>query len=136
MNKQVNMRKSLIIAVMALVSGSAYASEDLYLLTGKKLHEAVSGKTIYVQTAIGAEIPIRYRPNGTMVGVSSTRLAALAGESVNTDRGRWWVSRAELCQQWSKWSSGRAYCYKLRVAGQSVQWTRNDGKSGTARLGS
>ncbi len=128
------MRKSLIIAVMALVSSSAYASEDSYLLTGNKLHHAVSGKTIYVQTPLGYEIPIRYRPNGTMTGVSSTQLAALAGESVNTDKGRWWVHRAELCQQWSKWSNGRAYCYKLRVAGNSVQWTRNDGTSGTARL--
>ncbi|WP_088343512.1 MULTISPECIES: hypothetical protein [Rhodomicrobium] len=119
---------------MALLSGSAVASENAVLLTGKSLHDAVSGKTIYIQTPI-AEIPIRYRPDGTMVGVSSAQLAALAGEAVKTDTGRWWVRRAELCQQWSKWSNGRAYCYKLRVTGKHVAWSRNDGDTGTARLG-
>ncbi len=129
------MRKSIIIAATALLAGAAHASEQQQLLTGKQLHRAVSGKTIYIQTPVGLEIPIRYQPNGTMVGVSSAQLAALAGEEVKTDKGRWWVTRAQLCQQWSKWSNGRAYCYKLRVSGQQVHWTRNDGDSGTARLG-
>jgi hypothetical protein len=128
------MRKSIIIAAALLLAGTANASEQSRLLTGKTLQKAVSGKTIYLQTPIGAEIPVRYRPNGTMVGRSSPRLASLGGEDVHTDRGRWWVRRAHLCQQWSNWSNGRAYCYQLRVNGRSVYWTRNDGKSGTARL--
>jgi hypothetical protein len=128
------MRKSLILSVALLICGSAHASDQHQLLTGKKLHQAVSGKTIYLQTPIGAEIPISYRSNGVMLGSSSTRLAALAGENVHKDKGRWWVRRAQLCQQWSNWSDGRAYCYKLRVSGESVHWTRNDGKTGTARL--
>jgi hypothetical protein len=129
------MRKTLLITALLLLAGSAYASDEPVLLTGKELRSAVSGKTIYIQTVIGAEIPIRYRPNGTMNGVSSTRLAALAGEEVNVDNGRWWVRRAELCQQWSKWSNGRAHSYKLRAAGKTVHWSRNDGETGTARLG-
>ncbi|NJM34018.1 MAG: hypothetical protein HC850_04110 [Rhodomicrobium sp.] len=130
------MRKTVIMAACIVASGSvsAFASQNFDLLTGKRLHQAVSGKTVYIQTPLGSEIPIRYQANGTMTGVSSARLAALAGESVNTDRGRWWVRRAELCQQWNKWSEGRLHCYKLRMSGSQVHWSRNDGKSGTARV--
>jgi hypothetical protein len=134
---KVEMHKIVMMAAMLGVGscGPALASEKLDLLTGKRLQQAVSGKTVYIQTPLGSEIPIRYQPNGTMTGVSSAQLAALAGESVNTDRGRWWVRRAELCQQWSKWADGRLHCYKLRVSGATVHWSRNDGKNGTARLG-
>jgi hypothetical protein len=131
---KVNMYKCVMVAALFALSSSAHAA-DSHLLTGKKLHQAVSGKTIYIQTPIGAEIPIRYAPNGVMTGSSSRHLAALAGEDVNTDKGRWWIRRAELCQKWNKWSNGRAHCYKLRTSGETVYWTRNDGESGTARLG-
>ena len=130
------MRKCVLIAAASLMlAGSAYAADEPVLLTGKDLRNAVSGKTIFIQTAIGAEVPIRYQPNGTMNGSSPVHLTALAGESVSTDTGRWWVRRAELCQQWSKWSKGKAHCYKLHAAGKKVRWSRNDGESGTARLG-
>jgi hypothetical protein len=95
----------------------------------------VSGRTIFIQTPIGEEVAVRYRSNGTMVGNSSAQLAFLAGESVKSDKGRWWVRREQLCQKWRSWSKGRKYCYKLRVSGKKVRWSRNDGKSGTARLG-
>jgi hypothetical protein len=129
------MRKTVLMTALLTLAGTAHAADTSVLLTGKELRTAVSGKTIYLQTPIGAEVPIRYQPNGTMTGASSTHLAALAGEEVNADKGRWWVRRAELCQQWSKWSNGRAHCYKLRAAGKTVQWSRNDGETGTARLG-
>lgn len=132
---KVKMRKTMLMTALLVLAGSAHAAENPVLLTGKELHNAVSGKTIYIQTPIGAEVPIHYLPNGRMTGVSSTQLAALAGEQVNSDTGRWWVRRAELCQQWSKWSSGRVHCYKLRATGKSVEWSRNDGDTGTARLG-
>lgn len=129
------MRKTAILAALAVaLSGSSFAADDASLLTGSKLKEAVSGKTVYLMTPIGAEIPIRYRPNGTMRGTSSASLAALGGEEVTSDTGRWWVVREQLCQQWSNWSDRRSYCYKLRTAGSSVQWRRNDGQSGTARI--
>lgn len=129
------MRKSVFVAAFVLLSGSALAAENPKLLTGRELQKAVSGKTVYLKTPVGAEVPVRYRPNGTMAGVSSASLAALAGEQVSADTGRWWVRRAELCQQWSSWSNGRTLCYKLRVSGRQVAWSRNDGETGAARLG-
>jgi hypothetical protein len=129
------MRKSVFLVALLALSGSALANENASILTGTKLREAVSGKTVYLMTPLGAEIPIRYRPNGTMQGSSSATLAALAGESVSKDTGRWWVVREQLCQQWNNWSDQRSHCYKLRTAGGAVQWRRNDGQTGTARIG-
>lgn len=130
------MRKSLLIATFALLGNSpVFAADGGGALTGKELREAVSGKTVYIQTPIGAEIPIRYRPNGTMTGSSSRQLAMLAGEDVNKDRGRWWVKGSQLCQKWQNWSEGRAYCYRFRAtSGTHVHWSRADGQTGTARL--
>lgn len=129
------MRKTVCVAALAMgLSGPLFAAESASLLTGSKLKEAVSGKTVYLMTPIGAEIPIRYRPNGTMRGKSSASLAALGGEKVSSDVGRWWVVREQLCQQWNNWSDRRSYCYKLRTAGSGVTWSRSDGQSGTARI--
>jgi hypothetical protein len=129
------MSKSTIVTAIVLSCGIAFgAMADPILLTGKSLANAVSGRTIFIQTPIGEEVAVRYRPNGTMVGNSSAQLAFLAGESVKSDNGRWWIRREQLCQKWESWSKGRKYCYKLHVSGQKVRWSRSDGKTGTARL--
>ncbi|MBX2806125.1 MAG: hypothetical protein KTR19_09150 [Hyphomicrobiales bacterium] len=130
------MFKTLTLAVTAatIIAGTASASDGHKALSGSNLRSAISGKTIHLHTPIGSTVPIRYRSNGTMTGKSSKSLATLAGEKVTKDRGRWWVSKSQLCQKWQNWSDGRAYCYKLSVNGTSVRWTRNDGRRGTARL--
>jgi hypothetical protein len=129
------MRKILMIAAAMLFATAANASEQNRNLTGKQLRSALSGKTLYIQTPIGAEVPVRYRGNGTMLGRSSAQLAMLAGEDVKADKGRWWIKSTQLCQKWNNWSEGRAYCYRFQIRGNSVRWTRNDGESGSARLG-
>lgn len=129
------MRKTLLLIALLALSAPTFAADEANLLSGDRLKEAVSGKTVYLMTPIGAEIPIRYRPNGTMQGSFSGMLAAMSGESVSTDTGRWWVVHEQLCQQWKNWSDRRSHCYKLRTAGNAVQWRRNDGQSGTARIG-
>lgn len=130
------MFKTLVLAAAAatVLAGAATASDGHKALSGEKLRSAVSGKTIHLHTPVGSTVPIRYRANGTMVGSSSKSLAALAGEKVSKDRGRWWVRNSQLCQQWNNWSEGRSYCYRLSVNGNSVRWSRSDGATGTARL--
>jgi len=128
------MRRYLMIASALLLAGAANASESKFL-KGQELRSAVSGRTIYLQTPIGAEVPVRYRPNGTIVGRTSRQLAMLGGEDVTSDRGRWWVRRSQLCQRWNNWSNGREFCYKFQINGSSVRWVRSDGKRGTARIG-
>jgi hypothetical protein len=129
------MRKNLTILAVLVCASAAQASESGGFLSGHQLRSAVSGKTVYIQTPIGAEVPVRYRPNGTMSGNSGMQLAMLGGESVAKDNGQWWISRTELCQKWNNWSGGQSYCYRFQIEGNRVRWVRNDGKTGTARLG-
>ena len=70
-----------------------------------------------------------------MSGSMGEVAAALARGDGASDRGKWWVSGSQLCQRWSSWMEGKSYCYKFTRRGNSVSWVRNDGRSGSARIG-
>jgi len=103
-------------------------------LAGDELRSAVSGKTIYLNVS-GFELPIRYNANGRMSGKMGTVAASFSRGAGASDSGKWWVDNDQLCQKWTSWMDGKSYCYKLTQNGASVQWVRNDGHSGTARIG-
>lgn len=125
------MRK-LMGLLLCTVSATASVGVEAPL-AGPELKAAVSGKTVYIQSPMG-EIPIRYNTNGTLLG--QTELALLDGENSATDRGRWWVKDNKLCIRWQNWMEAKPYCFTMqRVSKNAVRWYRNDGKSGTARLG-
>jgi hypothetical protein len=123
----------LTAAFSALTLGAALAAEPASL-SGDELRKAVSGKTVYLRIS-GFELPIRYSPGGSMASSMGAVAATLARGESASDRGKWWVSGSQLCQQWSSWMEGKTYCYKLTRRGNSVTWVRNDGRSGTARIG-
>jgi hypothetical protein len=103
-------------------------------LAGDELRQAVSGKTVYLNIS-GFELPINYAANGRMSGKMSTVAASYSRGDGAQDRGKWWVANDQLCQQWTSWMDGKAYCYRLTRDGATVRWVRNDGRSGTARIG-
>jgi len=103
-------------------------------LAGDELRQAISGKTVFLNIS-GFELPIRYAANGRMSGKMSTVAASFSRGDGAQDRGKWWVAGDQLCQQWSSWMEGRSYCYRLTRDGSTVHWARNDGRSGTARIG-
>ena len=103
-------------------------------LAGDELRQAVSGKTVYLNIS-GFELPINYAANGRMWGKMSTLAASFARGDGAQDRGKRWVAGDQLCQQWTSWMDGKAYCYRLTRDGATVRWVRNDGRSGTARIG-
>jgi hypothetical protein len=119
----------------ALIAAASPAADAAMPLSELELRRAVSGKIIYIATPIGAEVPISYRPNGTMIGRGLTAYAALAGEMATSDRGRWWIANGQLCQRWTRWLDGRTHCFRLTRNGETVHWQRNDGRVGTARIG-
>lgn len=124
------MKRKLVAFLLAVAPFTLAQAEQL---TGENLHKAVAGKTVYIATPLG-EVPIRYGKNGAVSG--QTDLALLDGESTTFDRGRWWISDTKLCLQWQNWMGGRAHCFTMhRVSPTVVYWRRDDGKSGTARLG-
>jgi hypothetical protein len=123
----------LTAAFSALTLGAALAAEPASL-SGDELRKAVSGKTVYLRIS-GFELPISYSPGGSMAGSMGEVAATLARGESASDRGKWWVSGSQLCQRWSSWMEGKTYCYTLTRRGNSVAWVRNDGRSGSARIG-
>lgn len=87
-----------------LVLGAAQAAEPASL-SGDELRKAVSGKTVYLRIS-GFELPIHYSSGGTMSGRMSGVAATLARGDATSDRGKWWVSGSQLCQQWTSWMGG------------------------------
>jgi hypothetical protein len=125
--------RALIMAVgLALPAATVFAEPNT--LSGEELRQAISGKTVYLNVS-GFELPIRYAANGRMSGKMSTIAASFSRGDGASDHGKWWVADDQLCQQWSSWMNGKSYCYKLTRNGSQVQWVRNDGHSGTARIG-
>jgi hypothetical protein len=108
-------------------AGAATAQEGASIAE-EALRAAVAGRTVYFGTLAG-DLPINYRPNGTMAARSG-HLAQFTGSA--SDTGTWWVAREKLCQRWSTWLDGKAFCYTLRREGATVFWIRSDGRTGTA----
>jgi hypothetical protein len=119
-------------ASLALVATASQAEPSQ--LAGDELRQAISGKTVYLNIS-GFELPINYAANGRMSGKMSMAAASFSRGDGSQDRGKWWVAGDQLCQQWNSWMNGKAYCYRLTREGSTVRWVRNDGRSGTARIG-
>jgi hypothetical protein len=126
---------TLALGAVLVATGAAGAAETKSnALNGAELRKAVSGKTVYL-TISGFELPIRYSPSGSMEGSMGVVAASLARGDGASDRGKWWISGNQLCQRWTSWMEGKSYCYTLTRQGNSVRWLRDDGRSGTARIG-
>jgi hypothetical protein len=123
------MRVGIIVSVVLLSAAhGAVAAEGEP--KGHELRKIVSGRTIELNTPLGG-LPISYRMDGTMRGKAES-LAAYTGSS--HDSGIWWIAANKLCQRWQKWLDGKSYCFTLQQQGRAVQWTRNDGVTGTATI--
>ena len=125
------------IGALVLAAGLALpalpATAESITLAGDELRQAISGKTVYLDVS-GFELPIVYSANGRMKGTMGTVAASFSTGNGASDRGKWWVENDQLCQKWTSWMDGQAYCYKLTLNGNKVTWVRNDGRSGTARI--
>ena len=124
---------ALVLAVGLALPATAPLAEPAQL-AGDELRQAISGKTVYLNIS-GFELPINYSANGRMTGKMGTIAASFSRGDGTQDRGKWWVAGDQLCQQWMSWMDGTAYCYRLTREGSTVHWVRNDGHSGTARIG-
>lgn len=125
----------LIAASFLFLSQGVTGHAGQEALSGDKLRKAVTGRTIYLATPFGIELPIRYRANGTMVGKGQMLASFMSRKGVATDKGKWWIAKDQLCQKWQNWLEGKSYCFSLKQKGTKVTWVRNDGRRGTARIG-
>lgn len=128
------MKIGAFVIVAGLSFSATAALAESATLAGDELRQAISGKTVYLNIS-GFELPIRYAANGRMSGKMGAMAASFSRGDGAQDRGKWWVAGDQLCQQWTSWMDGKSYCYRLTRKGATVQWVRNDGRSGTARIG-
>lgn len=119
-----------LAAVACVAAGSA--SAEPITVGPHDIKDAVTGKTVDLDTPLGRPITILYRDNGTLSGSAGAALSIYLGSS--TDRGRWWVAEGRLCQKFFKWLEGETSCLRLRQDGRRIFWTRDDGKQGTATI--
>lgn len=124
---------AFVLAVSVALPALSVAADPISL-AGEELRQAISGKTVYLSIS-GFELPIRYSANGRMRGTMGAVAASFSRGDGSSDSGKWWVSDGQLCQKWTSWMDGQSYCYKLTRNGNQVRWVRNDGRSGTARIG-
>ena len=129
------MKRILLIAALAGFATTSSHAANPGDLNGPAVRKALSGKTVYL-SASGIVLPIAYRSNGTMSARLQASAASFAGGATTQDSGRWWISKDQLCQRWNRWQGGKSYCYKLSLQGRNVVWVRDDGRRGTARIGS
>ena len=128
------MKIGVFVLAAGLVLPAAAAVAGQSSLAGDELHKTISGKTVYLNIS-GFELPIRYAANARMSGRMNTIAASFSRGDGSSDTGKWWVADDQLCQQWSSWMDGKTYCYKLTPSCTTVQWIRDDGHTGTARIG-
>ena len=123
----------LALALAAPLVLPAQASSAGEALAGDALRSFIAGKRIYLAVPLGGEIPLTYRRNGVVDG--SGEAVGLGKYMTPKDRGRWWVAGDRLCQKWQQWYDGRTFCFTVRkLSGNSIQWVRDDGKRGVARV--
>ena len=121
-------RLLLFVVIPFGLAGGALAEPSK--LAGEVLRQAVSGKTVLIETPLGA-FPTRYKGDGTMIGQAPVFVATLGPAK---DRGQWWVADNRLCQRWYRWLDAKQHCFKLQRVGATVHWLRGDGLSGTATI--
>jgi hypothetical protein len=86
-------------------------------LSGPEIRELISGEKVRLSTPFGIALPLQYRQDPR-------------------EEGRWWISGNSLCQKWPSWYDGRQFCFKITSLGANkIAWLRDDGASGTARIG-
>ncbi|MEZ5852250.1 MAG: hypothetical protein R3D68_16570 [Hyphomicrobiaceae bacterium] len=122
----------LCILAVLLVLPSTAAFAEWIAPRGEDLKRFVAGKTVHLDTPLGA-LPITYNANGTL-SAHSESLALTAYLGSTTDRGRWSVKGDRVCQKFFKWFSGDTSCLQIKAQGRKISWRRDDGMTGTALL--
>lgn len=127
----VNLMRFFLVLCAALLAMPAQASS----FSASDIRSEIIGKTIYLATPFGGEFPLNYRSSGRVDGDGE---ALGLGRWVQPqDAGRWWIDGNRLCQQFENWYNGSPMCFDLtRTGANTLNWVRDNGETGTARIGS
>ncbi len=124
--------KMILASFLAVCTLSTHANADP--VKGNELKQLINGKRIYLAVPLGGEFPLYYKKGGKVDG--SGEATGLGKTMKPNDSGRWWISGAKLCQKWQTWYDGKVFCFTIqKTADSKIAWVRDDGYSGTARIG-
>ncbi len=126
------MRPLSIIIFTIVLFAPAFVLADA--MSASDIRSDIIGRTMYVATPLGGELPLTYRNSGRVDG--SGRALGFAAFGKPADTGKWWIENDRLCQQFETWYRGTPNCYRLERTGPDhVRWTRDNGQKGLARIG-
>ncbi|MBW8318270.1 MAG: hypothetical protein K0M47_02505 [Rhizobium sp.] len=116
-----------------MLTDPANANQNRY--DAAEIKQSVIGKRIYLAVPFGGEFPLNYRLDGQVDG--SGEALGLGRLAKPSDTGRWWIDGNRLCQKFTTRYKGEPMCFALeRFSDNKLKWTRNNGQTGTARIGS
>lgn len=102
-------------------------------LSSGEIKSLIGGKRVHLATSYGIEFPLRYANNGRVTGDGSG--TTLGKYMAPKETGNWWVSGNRMCQKFPTWYDGQSHCFRLKRTGaSSLEWVRDDGYKGTARI--
>ncbi len=121
-----------LVLAGSLAAGPATANQER--ISGADIRSDIIGKRIYLAAPLGGEFPLNYRTSGVVDGNGE---ALGLGRFVKpNDTGKWWIRGDRLCQQFSTWYKGAPMCFELfRTGDKTLKWIRDNGQTGTARIG-
>ncbi|MBY5559578.1 hypothetical protein [Rhizobium leguminosarum] len=98
------------------------------------IHRDIVGKTVYLSTLLGGELPLIFRSSGKVDG--NGQAIGLGRYVKPSDTGQWWIDANRLCQKFQSWNKGKPMCFELERAGaNTIKRTRDNGRTGVARIG-
>lgn len=120
------------LAASLFLTNTATASQNRFDAT--EIKQSIIGKRIYLAVPFGGEFPLNYRMDGRVDGTGEA--LGLGRFAKPNDTGRWWIDSDRLCQKFTVWYKGEPMCFELeRIDDRRLKWTRNNGQTGTARIG-
>ncbi len=123
-----------IIMAGMILAGAALPAMAEGPMKAADIQRDIIGRRIYLAAPLGGELPLHYQRSGVVDG--SGEAVGLGKWLKPNDSGKWWIAGDRLCQKFTTWYDGKQMCFNLkRVSDNSVFWQRDNGETGTARIG-
>ena len=124
-----NLAKLTAACLIFSVSAAGAFAESL---KEGSIRNSIAGRKVVLST-MGFEFPLFYNANGKVTGDGTE--SGLAAYFSPKETGQWWVANDRLCQKFPTWYKGKTWCFELlRVDEKRLNWRRDDGFTGKARI--